>query len=133
MVVLVAAAEVLVNQDVQVAAAVAMVVAEAAADLDVLVGVMDALNHVLTAMDVLMDAEATVVEDVQVVEAAAEAAVDVVHVQDVLDAEVHAGTVEVHVLQTAVLLVEIPAQEIVEMTAREDVLTRVKVDVDLLA
>lgn len=133
MVVLVAAAEVLVNQDVQVAAAVAMVVAEAAADLDVLVGVMDALNHVLTAMDVLMDAETIVVEDAQVVEAVVEAVVDAVHAQDVLDVEVHAGTVEVHVLQTAVLLVEIPAQEIVEMTAREDVLTRVKVDVDLLA
>ena len=132
-VVLVAAAEVLVNQDVQVAAALAMVVAEAAADLDVLVGVMDALNHALTAMDVLMDAETIVVEDVQVVEAVAEAVVDVVHVQGVLDAEVHAGTVEVHVLQTAVLLVEILAQEIAEMTAREDVLTHVKEDVDLLA
>lgn len=81
-----------------------------------------------------MDAETIVVEAAQVAEAVVEAVVDVVHVQDVLDAEVPVETiVEVHVLQTAILLVEILAQEIAEMTAREDVLTRVKADVDLLA
>ena len=81
-----------------------------------------------------MDAETIVVEAAQVAEAVVEAVVDVVHVQDVLDAEVPVETaVEVHVLQTAILLVEILAQEIAEMTAREDVLTHVKVDVDLLA
>lgn len=87
-----------------------------------------------TATDVLVDVEAAVAEDAQVAEAAVEAVLDVVHAQDVLDVEVHVETiVEVHVLQTAILLVEILAQEIAEMTAREDVLTRVKVDVDLLA
>ena len=110
-----------------------MVVVEAAAVLIVLVDVPD-VQLVSTVMDVLMDAETIVVEDAQVVEAAVEAVVDAVHAQDVLDVEVHVETiVEVHVLQTAILLVEILAQEIVEMTAREDVLTRVKVDVDLLA
>ena len=81
-----------------------------------------------------MDAETIVVEAAQVAEAVVEAVVDVVHVQDVLDAVVPVETaVEVHVLQTAILLVEILAQEIAEMTAREDVLTHVKVDADLLA
>lgn len=110
-----------------------MVVVEAAVVLIVLADVQDA-QLVSTATGVLMDAETIVVEDAQVVEAVVEAVVDVVHVQDVLDAEVHAETVvEVHVLQTAILLVEILAQEIAEMTAREDVLTHVKVDADLLA
>ena len=81
-----------------------------------------------------MDAEVAVKVDAQVVEAVVAAVLDVVHARDVLDVEVHAETVvEVHVLQTAILLVEILAQEIAEMTAREDVLTHVKVDADLLA
>ena len=110
-----------------------MVVVEAAAVLIVLVDV-PGVQLVSTVTGVLMDAETIVVEAAQVAEAVVEAVVDVVHVQDVLDAEVPVETaVEAHVLQTAILLVEILAQEIAEMTAREDVLTHVKVDVDLLA
>lgn len=110
-----------------------MVVVEAVVVLIVLADAQDA-QLVSTATDVLMDVETIVVEDAQVVVAVVEAVVDAAHVQDVLDVEVHVETiVEVHVLQTAILLVEILAQEIAEMTAREDVLTHVKVDVDLLA
>ena len=72
--------------------------------------------------------------DAQVVEAVVAAVLDVVHARDVLDVEVHVETVvEVHVRQTAIAIVEIPARDIAETIARVDVLTRVRADADLLA